>query len=89
MPTPEQAIHMAAWEAISHIHHLVQLMQQKHVFNFLPTRPCASQDVVMTDTDKENDTAVVHLVQYITASETLIHNLVEQIHATRIVLAHT
>lgn len=60
--TLEQAIRMASWEAFAHLCDLATLMQWWQAFYFLPAHPCASQDVVMADTDKEVDTAVVHLV---------------------------
>jgi hypothetical protein len=87
MPTPRQAIKMAAWEAIAQLRHQLHRMNRR-AFRFYPSRATLEGDTFFSSTDQEEDVAVVHLTRYVSAQHDLIGQLVDSLAMARRAVAH-
>ena len=71
MPTPALAIQLAAWEALACLRHRIPAVGERRAFRFYPSRRILGGETTFASTQEEQDVAVIHLVKYIAALNTL------------------
>ena len=84
-PTPDMAIHMAAWEAIARVPHLAPAPEQQAYF-YYPSRMALDEQTRFNCPLHETDPAMVHLVSYLFALDDLFDPLEQELSATRVML---
>jgi len=85
-PTPEMAIHTAAWEAIARVPHLAPVPDQR-AYYYYPSRMALDEQTAFNCPLHETDPTVTNLVSYLFALDDLFDTLEQELHATQVTLA--
>ena len=83
MPTLDQALQVAAWEALVRLRYSEPAMAQSRAFHLLPAKPQHGAEAVQTSIGQEVDPAVITLVTYGAAMTRFSHSLMEELMTTR------
>lgn len=83
MPTLELAFQVAAFESLARLRWIEPALARHRAYWFFPAIPRAGPRILMADTEREADSAVVHLVSYLAAMESLNHSLMAELRVAR------
>ena len=87
--SPDQAIQLAAYVALTRLGHELEDMQVLRATRFFPRHDFQMQLREYADMDQEDDTAVVQLARFVEAQDTLVCNLSTELEDIRAELHQT
>ena len=83
MPTLELAFQVTAFESLARLRWMEPAFVRCRAYFFLPAMPRSGPRIIWANAEKEVDSAVVHLVSYLAAMESLNHSLMAELRVAR------